>query len=321
MWEQFRILEFTFIILLILIEQIFLMSSSDLVSMFSTTAGLLGFHNFTSIPFVLCAIIPIKTYSNTEADKSKILKENTNKSGIYMFQNSKNGKRYIGSAENLKRRFNEYFNINYLLRNQSMAICCALIKHEYPNFSLTIIEYCSPDKLLIREKHYWDIFNPEYNIAKEPGAPMSGRKHSEESKTKISDAMTGKTLTDETKTKISDALTGENHPMFGKNHTEETKKIMSDTKKGEKNPMYGKNHTEETKTIMSEANKGRPRPEGAGSPFQQIEVTDIKNNTTTSYNSISEAAKALNINICRISDYFSRNQQKPYKGQYTFKKL
>ena len=98
--------------------------------------------------------IPIKSYSNAEADKAKILKENTNKSGIYMFQNSKNGQRYIGSAENLKRRFNEYFNINYLLRNQSMAICCALIKHEYPNFSLTIIEYCEVSELLIREKYY-----------------------------------------------------------------------------------------------------------------------------------------------------------------------
>jgi len=33
------------------------------------------------------------------------------------------------------------------------------------------------------------------------------------------------------------------------------------------------------------------------------------------------AAIALNINIRRISDYFINNQKKPYKGQYTFKKL
>jgi len=31
-----------------------------------------------------------------------------------MFQNSINGKRYIGSSDNLKRRFLQYFNINYL---------------------------------------------------------------------------------------------------------------------------------------------------------------------------------------------------------------
>jgi hypothetical protein len=85
--------------------------------------------------------------------------------------------------------------------------------------------------------------------------------------------------------------------------------------------MYGKNHTEETKTIMSEAKKGKPRTEGAGKPSQQIEVTDIKNNTTTSYDSIGEAARALNLphfNI--ISNYIKNNQVKPYKGIYTFKK-
>ena len=34
-------------------------------------------------PFLLAAIVPIKTYFNAEADKSTILKENKNKSGIY----------------------------------------------------------------------------------------------------------------------------------------------------------------------------------------------------------------------------------------------
>jgi len=99
--------------------------------------------------------------------------------------------------------------------------------------------------------------------------------------------------------------TGENHPMFGQNHTEETKIIMSDAKKGEKNPMFNKS-----------------RPEGSGRPSQQIEVTDVKNNTTTYYDSIREAARELNLtNHTIISNYIKNNQQKPYKGQYTFKKI
>jgi hypothetical protein len=75
-------------------------------------------------------------------------------------------------------------------------------------------------------------------------------------------------------------------------------------KTGDKNPMYGK-----------------PRPDGSGSPSQKIEVIDIKNNITTIYDSISAAALALNIKQPRISMYFSRNQNKPYKLQYIFKKL
>jgi group I intron endonuclease len=121
------------------------------------------------------------------AGKAQILSENKNKSGIYMFSNLINGKRYIGSSDNLNRRFSEYFNTNYLLRNKCMAICRALLKHGYPNFSLTILEYCEPDKCLTREKHYWDLLYPEYNITKDPTAPMSGRNHSPESIKKISD--------------------------------------------------------------------------------------------------------------------------------------
>ena len=55
-------------------------ASSDLVSELSTIAGYISFIDAV----LLCAIIPIKTYSNTEADKSTILKENKNKSGIYL---------------------------------------------------------------------------------------------------------------------------------------------------------------------------------------------------------------------------------------------
>jgi len=72
-----------------------------------------------------------------------------------------------------------------------MAICCALLKHDYSNFSLIILEYCESSNCLIREKHYWDLLNPEYNIAKDPTAPMSGRKHSEKSKIIMSPSFGG----------------------------------------------------------------------------------------------------------------------------------
>jgi hypothetical protein len=67
---------------------------------------------------------------------------------------------------------------------------------------------------------------------------------------------------------------------------------------------------------------GKPRPAGAGKPSQKIEVFDLQEKTTTSYNSINEAVRALNFPSHKtISDYILRNQQKPYKGRYTFKKV
>jgi hypothetical protein len=36
---------------------------------------------------------------------------------------------------------------------------------------------------------------------------------------------------------------------------------------------------------------------------------------------MSEAARALEIDMTIITKYFSRNQQKPYKKRYTFNKI
>jgi group I intron endonuclease len=95
-----------------------------------------------------------------------------------------------------------------LLKKSKSHICSALLKQGYSNFSLEILEYCPPYKLLIREKYYIDFLQSEYNIIQDPTIPpMSGRTHS-----------------DETKKIMSEAKTGENHPMFGQNHSEETKK-------------------------------------------------------------------------------------------------
>jgi hypothetical protein len=43
-----------------------------------------SFGSFPFDPVLLCAFIPIKSYSNAESDKGIILTENQDKSGIYM---------------------------------------------------------------------------------------------------------------------------------------------------------------------------------------------------------------------------------------------
>ena len=71
--------------------------------------------------------------------------------------------------------------------------------------------------------------NPMYGI---PGI-FAGRKHSEESKQKMSIAKSGKHPSEETRRKISVAITGENHPLFGKT--------------GENSPNFGKHYRKRQK--------------------------------------------------------------------------
>lgn len=51
---------------------------------------------------------------------------------------------------------------------------------------------------------------------------------------------------------------------------------------------------------------------------EAIIVTDLTTNTTTGYNSMSAAAKALGIGKASVINYFRNNQQKPSKSRYTF---
>src|SRR5579871_6506176 len=106
---------------------------------------------------IFLSVLPIKLYVNADTQKLDILKENRKLSGVYMWQNKENDQKYIGSSETLSRRFLQYFNTKYLLKNTNMIICKALLKYGYSNFSLSILEYCEPDKCLEREQYYIDL--------------------------------------------------------------------------------------------------------------------------------------------------------------------
>jgi hypothetical protein len=119
-------------------------------------------------------------YENSLLNKGKVLKENKNKSGIYRLVNKINGESYVGSSINLTNRFRRYYNINYLkgkILKDNSRIYRALLKYNYSNFNLEILEYCSNESLRSREQYYLDSLMPEYNICKTAGS-MLGFKHS-----------------------------------------------------------------------------------------------------------------------------------------------
>ena len=225
---------------------------------------------------------PVIIYANADTQKLQILEENKARSGVYMWKNNINGKTYIGSSINLGKRLTSYYNYNFISKPQhKMPIYKALLKYGYSKFSLEILEYCNKFIVIEREQYYINLLKPKYNVLKTAGSTL-GYKHSKEARAKIAAAI-----------------------------------------KGENNPMYGKKriHSEKTLAKISEAKKGKARVVGAGRPSERILVLDLQTNISTEYESISYAAKTLNIPKSRISMYFSRNQNKPFKGRYVFKKL
>lgn len=202
-------------------------------------------------------------FNDADKDKLDILKVTKGKSGIYMWTNKLNGKKYIGSSVDLRRRLLEYYNVNRLLNEKSMPIYVALLKYGYGNFTFTILETCDKDSLMSWEKHFFEVYSPEYNILKTPGSPDrgSGWKHSEAA----------------------------------------IENMRSAAAKTFKSPEF-----------LDKLSKGQ-------SSGIQIEVTDTKTNTSTTYHAIRAAARALNIDKRYIEHYIYLKQDKPVLGRYTFK--
>ena len=151
------------------------------------------------------------------------------------------------------------------------------------------------------------------------GEGFSGRKHSEETKLKMSESQKGKHLSDESKLKMSEAQKGENNPMYGKHHSEETKLKMSESQKGkhhsdeakrknseahkgEKNPMYGKHHSDESKLKMSESQKGKHLSDESKLKMSESHSKKVICITTgKTFNSLKEASNCYNVAISNIS--------------------
>lgn len=250
-------------------------------------------------------------YVNAYSMKKTILKENTGKSGIYMWTNLLTGDIYIGQSPDLSKRFRKYFTISYIKSRKELIISRALIKYGYANFSVSILEYCDRCDLTAREQHYLDKFYPQYNILKIAGSSL-GFKPSEETKLKISKALKG-------------IYTGDKSALFGRFHTEETKKIMSLSKAGENNPLYGKTHNEDTKELMRQRALNRKHScetkdkmsKTHGNPVTIYEKSSSKGfELIGSFVSARRAAKLLGISGSTVIKYMQSGAI--FKDRYKF---
>lgn len=201
--------------------------------------------------------------------------------GIYQVVNTENGKRYVGSAVNLKRRWRSHLATARRGQHRNPHLQAAFDKHGEAAFVFSVLEYVEDTaKLLEREQHHLDTLQPDYNIAPVAGSTL-GVRPTEEHRRKNSEAQRGRSpITEETRRRLSRAQKGRRHSaehrrnqseaLTGRHHTAEHRRNNSeaqkrawarrrergDTNVGEQHPMYGKHHTEESRQKMSEAQSG-----------------------------------------------------------------
>jgi group I intron endonuclease len=136
---------------------------------------------------------------------------------VYKISNDIDGKFYIGSTNNLIKRY--YTHINHIRTNKNTCVKLirAVNKHGEDNFKFEIVCECPTDKILETEQEYIDILQPHYNIAKIAGSNL-GIKRTEEVKHKKSVSQKENWKDDAYRVKHLENLsknwkTGSNHSM------------------------------------------------------------------------------------------------------------
>ena len=279
-------------------------------------------------------------FSDADKDKLDILKYIKGKSGIYMWTNKLNGKNYVGSSVDLRRRLLEYYNVNRMLNEKSMPINVALLKYGYTNFSFTILEICDKDSLMSREKHFFEVYSPEYNILKTPGSPArgSGWTHSEATIESMRIAAFKTFKSPEFLTKLSKGQsTGIQVEVtdLETNHTTTYHAIRAAARALDIDKRYIEHYIylKQDQPVLgrytfklnsNSDNQSRnlilsPAEEKVQKTSIKVEVTNVDTKEVTIYYSITAAAKALGYRQPSISLYLKENRTKPFKGKYLFK--
>ncbi len=148
---------------------------------------------------------------------------------------------------------------------------------------------------------------------------MIGKKHSEETKRKISKGNKGLKASEETKKKISEA-------GKGKHHSEETKRKMSESHKGNKN-MLGKHHSEEAKKKISESTKGEKsylfgKFGKDHNTSKAVEMLDFETmEVIREFGSGREAQRITGIHNGSISECCNKHKNYSYAGKYNDRKV
>lgn len=204
--------------------------------------------------------------------------------GIYKFTNKKNGKVYIGKSIELKTRLSRYKN--YFKRKSPGRFYRAVKKYGWESFSFEILELFPSrnefiaNYILDREAFWISIYRSTepslgYNISSYGGNTF-GLKFPEDYKNKYRGAKNhffGKKHTDETKKRMSLA-------KKGVPRTEEEKQKLRDFYKNHKNPNLGKKFP----------GQGKKKQALFGHKIKQIDPTTGE--TIKIWPSIREASRA-----------------------------
>ena len=214
------------------------------------------------------------------------------RSGVYTITNTITGKIYVGSSNNIRRRWNVH---RYDLRNNkhsNLYLQRTYNKYGVDSLSFEVLVNCSQEFILSEEQYWINMLGTSsssvgYNLCSVAGTTQ-GFKHSSETKLKMSEARKGKPKTE-----------------------------------AHKRAMSGRIKPVEERLKLSLANKGkRPHPYTIQRTIEACSIPlEVYKDATLLHTFVSTAVAAKTLSLDTRSIFrVIKGEYKHHKG-YTFKQL
>ena len=194
-------------------------------------------------------------------------------SGIYEIFCTANGRRYVGSAADMDKRWREHFTQLNARTHHSRHLQRAWGKHGSDAFLFRVLEKCPREALIAREQHHIDALRPEFN-----SRPVA---HSN----------LGWAPSDETREKMRAAHVGKPSPKKGKPLSAETRARISASKTGVRHGSYSAERIAKAAAAFREA-------KGAATDDQVREVRRLKAGGLK----LMDIASATGLRHCVVAD-------------------
>ena len=127
---------------------------------------------------------------------------------IYKIECTSNGKLYVGSTVNLRRRWIRHVSHADANKHHCAPLQAAWSKYGRDAFTFHVLEYITDKDAILNWEQFWlDELSPTFNVLKSAGN-MTGMVHSAATRQRIADGNRGKYVSPETRHRISEVHQG-----------------------------------------------------------------------------------------------------------------
>lgn len=206
--------------------------------------------------------------------------------GVYQIRNTGNGKVYVGSSADVKKRKSQHWSDLRRSRRYNSHLQSAWNKYGENSFEFETLITCHPAMCTWYEQQFLDQWKPEYNILPTAGSRL-GAKHTDETRAKMSKIQKGRKTSEETKAKLRQA-------NLGKKASAETRRKMSEA-------LMGHKHSEESKAKM----RGEKSP---NAKLTAMQVGQIRKLYATGQHTQMALGKMFRVDTSQIGHIINRKQ-------------